>query len=189
MNSSKRLLVAGISVVAIAAVTGILVTSQATNPTSSPTMSSSATAPDPEVTNSPVDDKDAEWKSRLTKEQYRITRQKGTEAPFSGKYWNHKGKGVYTCVCCATPLFYSSTKFDSNSGWASFYQPIDDKEIETNVEFALRTHREEVVCRKCKAHLGHVFDDAPEQPTGLRYCINSAALEFQETPSDPKADK
>jgi peptide-methionine (R)-S-oxide reductase len=189
MDSSKRLLIAGISVVAIAAVTGILVTSQATNPTSSPTMSSNATAPDPEVTNSPVDDKDAEWKSRLTKEQYRITRQKGTEAPFSGKYWNHKGKGVYTCVCCATPLFYSSAKFDSNSGWASFYQPIDDKEIETHVEFALRTHREEVVCRKCKAHLGHVFDDAPEQPTGLRYCINSAALEFQEKPSDPTADK
>jgi peptide-methionine (R)-S-oxide reductase len=189
MDSSKRLLVAGFCVAAISAVTGILVTSQATSPTSSPTTRSDATAPDPEVKNSPDDDKDADWKSRLTEEQYRVTRQKGTEAPFSGKYWNHKGKGVYACVCCATPLFYSSTKFDSNSGWPSFYQPIDDKKIETHVDFALRTQREEVVCRNCNAHLGHIFDDAPEQPTGLRYCINSAALEFQETSSEPTAGK
>jgi peptide-methionine (R)-S-oxide reductase len=189
MDSSKRLLVAGFGVVAIAVVTGIVVTSQATNSPYPPAPSSEA-APAPKGTNLlPSDDNDEKWKSRLTEEQYRVTRQKGTEAPFSGKYWNHKGQGVYKCVCCATPLFYSSTKFDSNSGWPSFYQPIDDRKIETHVDFALRTQREEVVCRNCNAHLGHVFDDAPEQPTGLRYCINSAALEFQETSSEPTAGK
>jgi peptide-methionine (R)-S-oxide reductase len=125
--------------------------------------------------------RDDEYRNRLEPEQYRVTREKGTERAFSGKYWNNSKKGLYKCVCCGTVLFDSKTKFDSGSGWPSFYEPVDDTKLDTLIDGSLNTQRTEVICRKCKAHLGHVFDDAPKQPTGLRYCINSAALDFEET--------
>ena len=121
-----------------------------------------------------------EWRNELTPEQYEIVRKKGTEAPFTSELNDNKAEGTYKCVACGQPLFSSENKFDSGSGWPSFDQPMDDEKVETESDNSFMMRRTEVLCSRCDAHLGHVFDDGPADTTGQRYCINGCALEFDE---------
>ena len=119
-----------------------------------------------------------EWQKELTPEQFNICRKKGTERAFTGKYYDCKDKGIYLCSCCGSELFSSETKYDSGSGWPSFWEPMESSTIKTETDTSLGMHRVEVMCNECDAHLGHVFEDGP-QPTGLRYCINSVSLKLE----------
>ncbi len=134
-----------------------------------------------------INKSEEEWEKTLTPEQFRVLRKKGTELAFTGKYYHNKEKGLYVCAACGNPLFHSDAKFDSGTGWPSYWRPVSDKSVVTLVDYSHNMRRVEVLCGKCGGHLGHVFDDGP-RPTGLRYCINSVSLDFQEGEEDPNIE-
>jgi peptide-methionine (R)-S-oxide reductase len=137
-------------------------------------------------TNRKIQKTEEEWQLQLTSEQYRVTRMHGTERAFSGEYWNTKDAGTYYCVACGEPLFSSETKYDSGTGWPSFYAPISEENVETEEDRSFFMRRIEVHCARCGSHGGHVFEDGPA-PTGLRYCMNSASLRFEPAEGQPEA--
>ncbi len=122
---------------------------------------------------------DEYWRKKLTPDQYKVMREKGTEAPFAGKYWNNHEKGMYVCAACGAQLFSSDTKFDSGTGWPSFDNPVNRENVQLSEDVSHGMLRSEVVCKNCGSHLGHIFDDGPKESTGKRYCINSCSLEFR----------
>lgn len=131
-----------------------------------------------------VNKSEEEWKDTLTPEQFHVLRQKGTERAFTGKYYHNKENGLYVCAACGNPLFHSDAKFESGTGWPSYWRPVSDKSVVTQTDNSYGMRRTEVMCGKCGGHLGHVFDDGPK-PTGLRYCINSVSLDFQPGKEEP----
>ena len=157
----------------------------ATSETPTSTNTAMTTAPKPEILSNPEKLTEAQWKERLTEEQYYVARKSGTERPFKNEYWDEKTPGTYLCVCCNQPLYDSAAKYKSGTGWPSFYQPISPKAVNEKADNTLFSRRTEITCSNCDAHLGHVFDDGP-QPTGLRYCMNSAAMKL--LPKDDAAD-
>ena len=128
---------------------------------------------------------DTDWRTELTPEQYHVLREKGTERAFTGAYWDEHRPGIYRCAACGNELFDAGTKFESGTGWPSFYQPLDPSAVETEKDRTLFMTRTEVHCARCGGHLGHIFNDAREQPTGLRYCINSASLKLDPSEVEP----
>ena len=130
-----------------------------------------------------VDKSPEEWRAQLTPEEFHVAREAGTERAFTGRYWDHHETGVYQCVCCGLDLFSSEAKYDSGSGWPSFFEPVDSSHVNEKEDRSLFMRRTEILCPRCDAHLGHVFPDGPE-PTGLRYCTNSASLKFNPTPDE-----